>query len=251
MRIRIIFLYILFTGCSPRYKMTIENSIKGNINANHEILVLDNNSNITIDTNSLIAEIKGPYQKTFTPKKETLKGCGYSEIIRDLKEKSQQLGTNIIDIFELKKPNGISNCYKIKAKLYRNIDDKLVDSIKSYNSSKNISKLDKNANFALIHLYRPKCFYGTIVKFDILMDNNAFITKLSNGQKISFKIFDFGVHTFSGINQKNHKKEISIEAKKGQEYYLRCGVDIGRDYGVPQFSLIDNLTGLSELEKVN
>ncbi|SFD41694.1 hypothetical protein [Algibacter pectinivorans] len=250
MRIKIILLLLIITSCSPRYKLLLQEKKEQPLDSQREILVLNKESNINLDGASLIGEIKGPFEKFYTPPKAELKGCGYTEIINDIKEQSKQLGANIISIYDLKKPTSLDNCYKLKVKLYKSFDSNLISRIKEYNKSRMASKIDKDSEYAMLYLYRPKAIAGMVVKFDIYMDNNILITNLKNGNKLAYKIEDFGHHTFTAINQKGQKKEFSLDIKKGQEYYVRCGIDVSKPYGVAQFSMLDNKIGHEEFNKL-
>lgn len=249
MRIKIILLLLVITSCSPRYKLLQEKK-EQTLDSQHEVLILSKESNINLNSASFIGEIKGPFEKFYTPLKEELKGCGYTEIINDLKNRARQLGANIVKIIEINKPHSLEICYRIKAKFYRNFDPNLLENINNYNRLKNIPNLKNDADYALIHFYRPKLFRGSVVKYDIFMDDKIFVTKMLNGQKLSYKIFDFGNHTFSAKSKENTKKEISINIQRGQEYYIRCGIDYGRKQGNPQFSLLNNNIGFSEFNEM-
>ncbi|GAA3619105.1 hypothetical protein [Flavivirga jejuensis] len=250
MRIKLILLILIITSCSPRYKTLIQNTKEEPLSEKEEILVINNESSLDLEKASFIAEIKGPNKKFYESPKSITKGCGYTEIINDFKLESRKFGANIISIYNLKKPNSLNNCYKLKAKLYKSFDSNLLESINQYNNSRMVSKLDKDSDYAIVYLYRPSAITAMVVKFDIYLDNNTLITNLKNGDKTSYKIKDFGVHTFTAINQKGQKKEFSLDIKKGQEYYLRCGIDVAYPYAVAQFSHIDNITGDKEFNKI-
>jgi len=250
MRIKPILLLVILTSCSPRYKILIENKNEQPIKEENTILVINNESNINLDNALFIADIKGPHEKFYESPKAITKGCGYTEIINDFKLESRKLGANIISLYNIKKPNSLDNCYKLKARLYRSFDSNLFESINNYNDSRMVSKLDKNSDYAILYLYRPSSIPAMVVKFDIYMDNGILITNLKNGDKTSYKITDFGTHTFTAINQKGQKKEFTLDIKKGQEYYLRCGIDVAHPYAVAQFSHIDNITGDIEFNKI-
>ncbi|WP_405291986.1 hypothetical protein [Algibacter sp. Ld11] len=246
MRIKLISVFLLVASCSPRFKVVLENKENTPLKENKEILVLSEESDIDLSKAVFIGEISGPFEKSISSPNKIMQGCGYSETISEFKKKAKEIGANIIKIYDLKKPSSLNNCYKIKAKLFRNLDTNLTESIQSYNNSRNISKLDKSVDYAIINFYRPKIAVGSVVKYDIYMDDKTLITNMSNGQKISYKISDFRDHIFSAKTKDNPKKEISINIQKGQEYYVRCGIDIGKKHGNPQFSILDNTIGFSE-----
>lgn len=250
MRIKLISVLLIVASCSPRFKVVLENKENTPLKENKEVLILSEDSDIDLSKAIFIGEISGPFEKTISSPNKIMEGCGYSEIINEFKNKAKEIGANIIKINDLKKPSSLNNCYKIKAKLFRNLDTKLTENIHKYNNSRNISKLDKNVDYAIIHFYRPKIIVGTVVKYDIYMDDKTFITNMSNGQKMSYKISDFGNHLFSSKTKDNPKKEISINIQKGQEYYVRCGIDIGKKHGNPQFSILDNTIGFSEFSEM-
>lgn len=250
MRIKLILLLATITSCSPRYNVTTQKKATQSLNDKKEILVISKESGISLDNAAFIGEMKGPYEKFYESPKSITKGCGYTEIINDIKIEARKLGANIISIYNIKNPTFLNNCYKLKARLYKSSDSNLLESINQYNNSRMTSKLDKGSDYAMLYLYRPGAIPAMIVKFDIYMDNDILITNLKNGDKASYKITDFGIHTFTAINQKGQRKEFSLDIKKGQEYYLRCGIDVAYPYAVAQFSHIDNITGSKEYNKI-
>ncbi|MFC0682960.1 hypothetical protein ACFFGH_34460, partial [Lysobacter korlensis] len=63
-----------------------------------------------------------------------------------------------------------------------------------------------------------------------------------------FKTRDFGEHKFWGKTES--QDSVVINVKKGQEYFIRCGIKMGVAVGKPEMYLIENHIGIKEYEEI-
>lgn len=176
--------------------------------------------------------------------------CGYNKVVSDAINSAKSAGANIIQIIEVKKPSVLgSTCYRIKAKIYRNLNAESLASISEIRNLKNKSRLPEDADYALIHFYRPGAGAGALLGYKIKDANDSIVGRLRNNEKFIYKTKNFGVQSFYGTLET--KKEIKINVEKGKEYFVRCSVNMGVVLGRPEISLIENHIGMKEYEEMN
>ncbi|MEM9679753.1 MAG: caspase family protein, partial [Bacteroidota bacterium] len=86
--------------------------------------------------------------------------------------------------------------------------------------------LRKEAEFAEIHIFRPKQFQGGAVVFQVLA-NAQKLVHLSNGSRSVLRVFNEGAIDFKLKASVFTSKTVSLGVVKGQKYYLKAGYDDG------------------------
>ena len=166
--------------------------------------------------------------------------CGWEVVVDIAIIEARKIGGNAIKITEHIKPNIMGNsCHNITAKILKveNFYNLPVVTIKD---SSIIS-----ADYALLHVYRKNDAYGSLVIYDLHLGDDV-ICRVKNNWKETIEIKKDGLNTLwakTGI-----KKELPINIKYGQEYYIRCSVTMGVFVGRPKIELVDNSIGKSEFE---
>ena len=174
--------------------------------------------------------------------------CGYKNLINYARFTAKQSGANLVHLADVKKPTLGNGCYRIKAKLYRNFDDDNLVDLKKERIDANKSRLPQDADYAIIHFYRPKSFEGAAISYKIKMDDKGVIGKASNGAHFEYKVTSFGKHKFFGKTKKSDSVTLDIE--KGQEYFVRCGVAKGSSISLPDMFVAENYVGRQELAEM-
>ena len=191
---------VILTSCSPKItsNITSERNIELDENATIHVYEVDDQ----IPSNSkLIGNIKIGDTGLST-------NCKYDKVIKEAKNEAKKANANIIKITELKTPDLLSSCYRIKADLY-------------FAENVPISRaLPDGSNYALIHFYRPNNFFGSAIKFKILDSNGARVIGLKNNSRYSYKTTSYGKQIFWA--PKVGKQSIVISIKEGQEYFVNC-----------------------------
>ena len=231
---------VILQSCSPKIRTHLSTETFKPLDSETEILIVKQNEKIPINS-KFIGEIKIGDSGFSTD-------CGYSKVISDAKESAKKSGANLIHLKEVKKPNFGSTCYRIKAKLYRNLNQEVLATLSEKRNFENQSRLPSDADYAVIYFYRPKNYSGSFIGFKIRMDDETVIGRVRNGEKFEYKITDFGKHEFWGKTES--KSSVIIDVKKGQEYFVRCGITLGVGVGRPEIYIVENELGISEYESL-
>ena len=237
-----LFITILFIcNCSPKIRTIISNSDYKKLDDNIDIIFI--NESEVPENSKYIGELKIG-DSGFTT------DCGYEKIMNEAKIEAKKLGGNIIQVIEIKEPQKWgSTCYRLKAKIFRNLDSKLLLPFIEEHINNNKSTLPSNSDFAKIYFYRPKMVTGSLLGYKIRMDNDSVVCRVRNGEKCEVKIVDFGKHKFWAKIES--RDSIIIDVEKGQEYFVRCAVGLGVFVGKPDFSLVDNHVARKEFQNMD
>jgi len=173
--------------------------------------------------------------------------CGYSSIMDLAREEAKRKGANIIAITKFKKPNMASVCYRIKAKLYRNDNPKLLGNLAENLAEINKSTLPKDADYAVIHFYRPRYFPGSAIGYTVKLNEGEVVGKIRNGSFFTYKTTDFGPVKFWS---KDKEEYISLDIQPGQEYFMKCTVKAGFPIAQPDMFTIENEIGRREYKEM-
>lgn len=174
--------------------------------------------------------------------------CGYKNLMNYARFQAKQSGANVIHFTEVKRPALGNGCYHVSAKLYKNEDATQIEKLAQAQKAANKSRLPKDADYAIVHFYRPKDFDGAAISYNIKMDDQGIIGKASNGHGFQYKITAFGKHRFFGKTRK--PDSVTLDIQKGQEYFVRCGVTKGSGISIPDMYVIDNYVGMREMAEM-
>ena len=231
---------IILQSCSPKIKTNLNTEAKDALKAETEILIIQQDEMIP-ENSQLIGDLKIGDSGFSTD-------CGYSKVIDEAKEAARSSGANLIYLTEVKEPNLASTCYRIKAKLYRNLNADALAELAEKRESENESRLPSDADYAIVYFYRPKNFTGSMIGYKVRMDEEDVIGRVRNGEKFEYKITDFGKHEFWAKTES--KTSVIIDVKKGEEYFIECGLSMGIAVGKPKMSLVENAIGISKYESI-
>jgi hypothetical protein len=230
---------ILLVGCSTSISTKLVNKNFQKLEDSSQVIVLDTNEELPANS-ELIGDLKIG-DSGFTT------DCGYDKVIADATNAAKNSGANIVKITEVKKPSTFgSTCYRIKAKLYRNLDAESLSVLAQKRSLKNKSRLPENADYAVIYFYRPSNGAGSLLGYKIKDVNDSVVGRLRNGEKFAYKTKKFGLQTFYGALET--KEEVKINVVKGNEYFVRCAVNMGIVLGRPEINLTENFVGMKEYD---
>jgi hypothetical protein len=238
MKKSILLITILLASCSTSISTKIVNKNFQKLEDNNQIIVLDKNEELP-NNSELIGDLKIG-DSGFTT------DCGYDKVIADATNAAKNSGANIIKIIEIKKPSTFgSTCYRIKARLYRNLNPESLAILAQNRSLKNKSRLPENSDYAVIYFYRPSIGAGSLLGYKIKDANDSIVGRLRSGEKFKY-VKKFGEQFFYGALET--KEEVKINIEKGNEYFVRCAVNMGVVIGRPEINLIENYVGMKEYE---
>ncbi|MCR8666516.1 DUF2846 domain-containing protein [Aestuariibaculum sp. M13] len=237
----IILLIALFLhSCSPKIRSSLTDTKFPQLEDTEQVFLLGREDDIP--ENSLFVGDLKIGDSGFTT------DCGYETVIENAKLTAKKSGANLVQLVEIKKPGFESTCYRIKAKMYRNIQtEKLIDLINE-DERRNKSRLPDSVNYSVVYFYRPKKFNGSLIGYKIKLNNDSIIGRVRSGEKFEYRTSNYGKHTFWGVTEA--KDSVVINIKKGQEYFVKCGINMGIAIGRPDMYLIDNKIGIREYEQI-
>lgn len=237
----LIFLTTLLVSCATSISTKLVNKNYQKLNDEIQMIVLEK-GDVLPNNSEFIGDIKIG-DSGFTT------DCGYNKVVSDATNSAKSAGANIIQIIEVKKPSVLgSTCYRIKAKVYRNLNAESLASISETRNLKNKSRLPQDADYALIHFYRPSSGAGALLGYKIKDANDSIVGRLRNNEKFVYKTKKFGLQSFYGTLETN--EEIKINVEKGKEYFIRCSVNMGVVIGRPEIGLIENYIGMKEYDEM-
>lgn len=99
---------------------------------------------------------------------------------------------------------------------------------------------------AVVYFYRPKAFFGGAVSYDIWLDGvNVPFVHVYNGGYFPY-IANPGKAVFKAKTEA--EKEVTIEVKAGQSYYVLCSVGVGFWVGRPHLELMAKETAEADIK---
>ena len=167
--------------------------------------------------------------------------CGWEDVIEKAKLEARKVGGNAIKITKHRTPSAFgSSCHRITA---------VILNIESFDGLSTVEKIDStllNADYALLHIYRNSGV-GALVNYDLYLGDSV-ICRVNNKWKKTIKINKDGLNTLWARTEA--KRELPINIKFGNEYYIRCSVSMGAFVGRPKLELVDNQTGRVEFQSI-
>jgi len=241
-QLAIVVLAIAFISqaCSPRVKSRLASDTYQQLSPDAEIYVVHNYSDLPPGS-----EYLGGLKTQDAGL--SVKSCGYDQIISDAMAEARRKGANVLAITKVKQPNLWTPCYRVKANLYYNENSSFLAKLEENLEATNESTLPADADYAVVHFYRPRYFPGSAIGYDIKDDKGNVLGRVKNGSAFQYKTTTFGETVFYA---KNGKEQVTIDLQPGQEYFLRCSVAAGVPLAKPDMYVMDNNIAAKELSEM-
>ena len=228
-------------SCGPKITTSLSGTPMKSLSKDEEIFILAV-SDLTPDSCKLIGKVKIG-DTGFTT------NCSYESVTHKAAEEARKAGGNIVKLTEVKEP-GMSTCYQIKADILykKNTRYILEPNPTQLAIQDSITKLkfSESSDFAILYVYRPKNFVGSLIGYDMHI-GDAVICRAANNTGYEIKLYKEGQ---TEVWAKTESREaVTIDVKFGEEYFLRCGVTVGAFVGRPEFYLVNKVQGRSEFLK--
>jgi hypothetical protein len=135
---------IIISGCAPKVVGSFKNKNYHELDKSTIVNVFDINEEIPPNS-EYIGDVKvGDSGFTLD--------CGYNKVMNTAKELARKSGANILKITQIKEPSPLgSTCYRMRGKIYRNLDSLDLNAANNKIELKNRSTLPENAEYAIIH----------------------------------------------------------------------------------------------------
>lgn len=172
--------------------------------------------------------------------------CGYDQTLQMVKEKAIKQGANIVKLTQVKAPDLMSTCYRIKAIAYH-YDD--ITSLRKGKSTIEDSLMKTliapDAKYALLYIYRMPGSLAPIVSYNLhvgdsvyrMKYNTAYVTKIHKEGDL-----DVWARTEA-------RDEETLNIQFGKAYFINCNVKMGVAVGQPSLNARGILPGLAEFNK--
>lgn len=231
----------LIQSCSPKVKSKLTGDVKYDpLDTSTEVLVFKVKESAP-EGSDFIGEIKVGDTGFSTD-------CDYFEVLKTAKSEARNSGANILKLTKILRPGtNLSNCYRLKAKLYRNYNEE-TNQLLAAKALENKSQLSENTDYAMVYFYRPHNYQGSLITYKIRMDEDSIIGKATDSGVFAYKITSFGEHKFWGKTET--ATSVTINVEKGKEYYFRCGLKMGLAVGRPTIVLMESSTGRNQYKKL-
>ncbi len=107
-------------------------------------------------------------------------------------------------------------------------------------------------HYALLYVYRPGKFVGSLIGYNIRMINPVFkdslIGRATNDSKFVVKLYQEGkIQVFAHTET---KRTVDLDVKFGEKYYLKCEIVVGVFVGRPRLSLISPEQGKLDYDNI-
>jgi hypothetical protein len=160
--------------------------------------------------------------------------CDLYTIIPQAMTEARKIGGNALKITQhIPNSNG---CHQITASILK-LD---------YPEDYQIETISEDANYALLHLFRPNGA-GHAITYDLFLDT-MLIARSENNWRETVKVETEGQYTLSGRTQQTIRLPLNI--KFGNEYYVRSWIIPGFLMGNPMLLLMDNSFGRLEFQSI-
>lgn len=220
---------ILLGGCAPKISLNISKSYP-TLDYKEDVRVFGLEDTIPLASEEIgTVKIKGSSFST---------NCGWDIMLDKAMLEARKVGGNAIKITAHKPPSFMgSQCHQIKATILKieNLDE--IPTIA-------VDSALLNSDYAVLHIYRNSPI-GAIINYDLYLGDSV-ICRVSNKWKKTIKIRKDGLNTLWAKTEA--KKELPINIKIGNEYYIRCEIVMGILLGRPNLELVDNKTGRVEFQ---
>jgi len=171
--------------------------------------------------------------------------CDYDEVIRAAKDEARAMGGNVIKITELIPPALVSKCYKIKADVY--FAPAFRDSVLAKMNATAGEHAAITTPHATLRIYRLKDTVAFATAYYLHLDNDSVICKARSRWAEAINIYKEGPATLWA--KTGARKELKLDIKTGETYYVRCGLVKGGLRNAPALELVDRQTGEAEYKE--
>lgn len=168
--------------------------------------------------------------------------CDYEAVVAEIKEKARAMGGNLVKITGFVAPVFISKCYKIEADVYHT-DHLPVYNLKQQGETVDTMLQDK----AVIYIYRLKDTIAFAPAYEVhLNDNSSVYHARSNSRYVTSVDKEGEIILWTKMGKRT---ELKIIVRKGEQYYIRCGLIAGDLRKQPVLEVMDKKTGAAEYGK--
>lgn len=217
----------LLVACSPKITSNIVSSCQA-LPSDAEVALLEVYEEAPENAEVLASISIGDTGFTAT------KNGTYEAVVALAKQQARNAGGNVVKLTEHKIPDGWSTVHRIKADILR-VDD--------LSALHNDSDADTSAHpdYAVIHFWRFGGV-GVAVTYDVYVGETKVFRSVP-GSKAEVKVYDEGRYEIWAKTES--KTSLTIDLRKGGDYYISTGVTLGAFVGRPSLEFVQESSGRS------
>lgn len=170
--------------------------------------------------------------------------CNWNVVVEKAKLEARKAGGNAIKITLHQPPSMLgSTCHSITATILRTESSFSKPNSISSDSMKHDTKI--GSNYVLLHVYRLN-EQGPLIGYDLHLGDSAIFMVGKQSLKTIRISHEGPIKLWAKTDSRS---EISLNVRKGSEYYIRCAIS-----GIskrPVLELIDSNTGRREFQSIN
>jgi len=213
-------LFALLTGCTPKVGSSAANNAPNALPQDAAVLVVNLNRPLP-DSCRLIGKLRAGGTST---------NCHYDAVIADARIQARKMGGNILKITTYWEQGVGDPCYEIKANVFYSANaDPLVAADQAGRDSLHRAKFGDHPDYAILYAYRPTG-PGALIGFNLHLGDSV-ICRMTNYSSHEIRIYKEGSTTLWAKTES--KAAIPFEVKFGEEYYVRCNLQMGVFVGEP------------------
>jgi hypothetical protein len=227
----------LFTACSPKAGSSVTDNSLTPLPDDAPVLVLDLNRSLP-DGCRPVGKIKADAGNA---------ECHYSTVIGNARAQARKMGGNIVKISRYRIPNAGTPCYEVSADVFYSANaDQLVAADEARTDSLHRAKFGEHPDYAILYAYRPSGV-GPLIGYNLHLGDSV-ICRMKNYSRYEIRLYKEGPVTLSAKTET--KASIALAVRFGEEYYLKCGLQMGAFVGEPTLGLIAKGPGEAEYESI-
>ena len=214
-----------FIGCSPKAGSSITDNSLTPLNESTPVLVLDMNRPLP-DGCRKIGDVTADAGGA---------ECHYSTVVANAQAQARKMGGNILKITRYWEPAMGNPCYKVRADVFFSANaDQLVAAEQARKDSLHLAKFGEHPDYAILYAYRPSGL-GPLIGYNLHLGDSV-LCRMKNNSKYEIRLYKEGPGTLWASTES--KSTIPLTVKFGEEYYLKCTLQMGVVVGEPHLGLI-------------
>jgi hypothetical protein len=157
------------------------------------------------------------------------------------------MGGNFIKITRYYIPGAGNPCYEIKADVFFSANaDQLVAADEARKDSLHRAKFGDHPDYAILYAYRPSGA-GALIGFNLHLGDSV-ICRMKDYSRYEIRLYKEGPTTLWAKTET--KASLPLTVKFGEEYYLKCALQMGAFVGEPTLGLIATGPGEAGYESI-
>ena len=216
---------LILSACGPMVNTTISHNRYDPLPADAQVVVLS-------ETDPVPAEAE-PIGQTSIYNSSVSQRAGYDFTVEKAKTEARSKGSNLLKITKLIPKTKGQNKFELYADIMHIPENSMfLTSVPQSNDT--LARM----NFAKIYFFRPT---AGMVNYDLYINDQKIGTTRDNWKQEATVEARPGTEIWG---QTESKQKLVLDIEPGATYFIRCGLKMGDNIGVPVFEIIDREEGI-------